>query len=79
MSFNLKQYLGKFVYVILTEGHVIEGKLAGFDNHLNITIEKQIIKKEENDITSVEIIRGENIVLIGELDAEKVSNQRKGG
>jgi U6 snRNA-associated Sm-like protein LSm8 len=73
MSFNLKQYLGKFVYVILTEGHVIEGKLAGFDNHLNITVEKQIIKKEENDITSVEIIRGENIVLIGELDAEKVA------
>ena len=73
MSFNLKQYLGKFVYVILTEGHVIEGKLVGFDNHLNITVEKQIIKKEENDITSVEIIRGENIVLIGELDAEKVA------
>lgn len=72
MSFNLKQYLNNFVYVVLTEGYVIEGKLTGFDSHMNITIEKQIIQKEENDITSIEIIRGENIVLIGELDLPKL-------
>lgn len=72
MSFNLKQYLNTFVFVVLTEGYVIEGKLVGFDNHMNITIEKQIIQKQENDIISIEIIRGENIVFIGELDLEKL-------
>ena len=72
MSYNLKSYLQKFVYVVLSEGNVIEGKLLGFDNHLNITIEKQIIVEEQNDINSVEIIRGYNVVLIAELDIEKV-------
>ena len=82
MSYNLKQYLNKNVLVVLSEGEILEGKLIGFDKHLNLTLEKFIIKEEDENETSdnkpvMNIVRGDLIVFLGEVDTEKIYKLNK--
>ncbi|KAL6928564.1 hypothetical protein ACO0SA_003307 [Hanseniaspora valbyensis] len=82
MSYNLKQYLNKNVLVVLSEGEILEGKLIGFDKHLNLTIEKFIIKEQNENETSdnkpvMNIVRGDLIVFLGEVDTEKIYKLNK--
>lgn len=74
MSYNFKQYLNKNVLIVLAEGQIMEGKLIGFDKHLNLTLEKFTIKEKEEASNKpvMCIIRGDLIVFLGELDIEKV-------
>jgi len=53
------------VIVILKDGRILEGKLAGFDNNMNLVLEKA--KEQYNDTTRMlgtVVIRGNNIVSI---------------
>ena len=82
MSYNLKQYLNKNVLVVLSEGEILEGKLIGFDKHLNLTLEKFIIKEQNENETSdnkpvMNIVRGDLIVFVGEIDTEKIYKLNK--
>ena len=82
MSYNLKQYLNKNVLVVLSEGEILEGKLIGFDKHLNLTLEKFIIKEQNENETSdnkpvMNIVRGDLIVFLGEVDTEKIYKLNK--
>lgn len=82
MSYNFKQFLNKNVLIVLAEGQIMEGKLIGFDKHLNLTLEKFIIKEKEEASNKpvMSIIRGDLIVFLGELDTEKVHkiNEKNG-
>ena len=53
------------VVITLKDGRVLEGKLVGYDNNMNLVLEKT--KEQFNDTTRVlgtVIIRGNNIVSI---------------
>lgn len=53
------------VVITLKDGRVLEGKLVGYDNNMNLVLEKT--KEQYNDTTRVlgtVIIRGNNIVSI---------------
>ena len=62
----LEESLGKFVLVRLRGGKKLQGKLEGFDQHLNLVL------AETEDITNVEkgrkigtiILRGDNVIIV---------------
>jgi small nuclear ribonucleoprotein len=62
----LEESLGKTVLIRLRGGKSIRGKLKGFDQHLNLVLEKA------EDVTDMEniqelgliIVRGDNVVMI---------------
>ncbi|MCW4026090.1 MAG: LSm family protein [Candidatus Bathyarchaeota archaeon] len=62
----LEDSLGKTVLIRLRGGKSIRGKLRGFDQHLNLVLEKA------EDVTDMEniaelgliIVRGDNVVMI---------------
>ena len=62
----LEDSLGKTVLIRLRGGKSIRGKLRGFDQHLNLVLEKA------EDVTDIEniaelgliIVRGDNVVMI---------------
>ncbi len=62
----LEESLGKVVLIKLRGGRSIRGKLQGFDQHLNLVLEKA------EDVTDTEnikelgliIVRGDNVVMI---------------
>jgi len=62
----LEQNLGKMVIVRLKGGRSLRGKLEGFDQHLNLVLEKT---EDISDVENVKklgliIVRGDNVVLI---------------
>ncbi|MEM1514693.1 MAG: LSm family protein [Candidatus Bathyarchaeia archaeon] len=62
----LEESLGKTVLIKLRGGRSIRGKLQGFDQHLNLILEKA------EDVTDAEnvrelgliIVRGDNVIMI---------------
>jgi len=62
----LEESLGKVVLIKLRGGRRIRGRLQGFDQHLNLVLEKA------EDVTDAEnvkelgliIVRGDNVVMI---------------
>ncbi|MBS7605347.1 MAG: LSm family protein [Candidatus Bathyarchaeia archaeon] len=62
----LEESLGKIVLIKLKGGRSIRGKLQGFDQHLNLVLEKA------EDVTNAEnvkelgliIVRGDNVIMI---------------
>lgn len=66
VSQTLEESLGKVVLIKLRGGRSIRGKLQGFDQHLNLVLEKA------EDVTDAEnvkelgliIVRGDNVVMI---------------
>ncbi|CAK9441477.1 uncharacterized protein LODBEIA_P53450 [Lodderomyces beijingensis] len=74
---DLKTFIGKKINVITTDARYFEGILEGFDKTTNIvlsnSVERIIYKqgeKEENEEipSGVNIMRGNEIVCIGEID-----------
>lgn len=63
---TLEESLGKIVLIRLRGGRNIRGRLQGFDQHLNLVLEKA------EDVTDAEnvkelgliIVRGDNIIMI---------------
>ncbi|GAA5989552.1 hypothetical protein JCM10908_000527 [Rhodotorula pacifica] len=72
----LTAYVDKQVLVVTQDGRVIVGKLMGFDQTTNIILAEsveRIFSPDEPVIEEplgVEIVRGDNITLIGALDEE---------
>lgn len=62
----LEESLGKIVLIKLRGGRSIRGKLQGFDQHLNLVLEKA------EDVTNAEnirelgliVVRGDNVIMI---------------
>jgi small nuclear ribonucleoprotein len=62
----LEDSLGKVVLIRLRGGKSIRGKLRGFDQHLNLVLEKA---EDVTDMENIEelgliIVRGDNVVMI---------------
>ncbi|KAG0580505.1 hypothetical protein KC19_4G178300 [Ceratodon purpureus] len=75
-STSLADNLDKKLLVILRDGRRIIGILRSFDQFANVVlegaVERSIVEELYCDLPlGLYIIRGENVVLIGELDLEK--------
>lgn len=76
---SLVNDVDKKILVVLRDGRKLVGFLRSFDQFANLvlheTIERIYIGNEYGDIPrGILIIRGENVVLIGELDPVKEAN-----
>ena len=62
----LEDSLGKTVLIRLRGGKSIRGKLRGFDQHLNLVLEKAEDVTDIENITELGliIVRGDNVVMI---------------
>lgn len=73
---SLLEELDKKLMVLLRDGRTLIGYLRSVDQFANIvlhrTIERIHVGKEYGDIPrGIFIVRGENVVLLGEIDKEK--------
>ncbi|CAB3375135.1 U6 snRNA-associated Sm-like protein LSm1 [Cloeon dipterum] len=73
---TLLEELDKKLMVLLRDGRTLIGYLRSVDQFANLvlhrTIERIHVGKEYGDIErGVFIVRGENVVLLGEIDSEK--------
>ncbi|EFN88119.1 U6 snRNA-associated Sm-like protein LSm1 [Harpegnathos saltator] len=73
---SLLEELDKKLMVLLRDGRTLIGYLRSVDQFANIvlhrTIERIHVGKEYGDIPrGIFIVRGENVVLLGEIDLEK--------
>jgi small nuclear ribonucleoprotein len=61
----LETSLGKVVLIKLKGGKVIRGSLQGFDQHMNLSLEKaeEIVGDKSNSLGTL-IVRGDNIIMI---------------
>ncbi|XP_017468565.1 PREDICTED: U6 snRNA-associated Sm-like protein LSm1 isoform X1 [Rhagoletis zephyria] len=76
---HLLEEVDKKLMVLLRDGRTLIGYLRSVDQFANLvlhrTIERIHVGNEYGDIPrGVFIIRGENVVLLGEIDREKESN-----
>ncbi|WCJ42822.1 Sm-like protein LSM1B [Euphorbia peplus] len=76
LSTSLATYLDKKLLVLLRDGRKLLGLLRSFDQFANVVLEgaceRVIVGGLYCDIPlGLYVIRGENVVLIGELDVEK--------
>lgn len=62
----LEDSLGKTVLIRLRGGKSIRGKLRGFDQHLNLVLEKaeDVTDTENVEELGLIIVRGDNVVMI---------------
>ncbi len=62
----LEDSLGKTVLLRLRGGKSIRGLLRGFDQHLNLVLEKaeDVTDKEKTEELGLIIVRGDNVVMI---------------
>lgn len=61
----LERHMNKIVMMTLKDGRILEGKLTGFDEHMNLTLEdSQETKNEQVRRLGTVILRGNNIVTI---------------
>jgi len=63
---ELETSMGKLVLIKLKGGKVIRGSLQGFDQHMNLSLEKAEEVAEDGQATSLGtlIVRGDNIIMI---------------
>lgn len=76
LSTSLASYLDKKLLVLLRDGRKLMGILRSFDQFANAVLEGACERVIVGDLycdipLGLYIIRGENVVLIGELDLEK--------
>ncbi|KAL0270371.1 UNVERIFIED_CONTAM: hypothetical protein PYX00_007803 [Menopon gallinae] len=76
---SLIDELDKKLMVLLRDGRTLIGYLRSVDQFANLvlhrTIERIHVGKEYGDISrGIFIVRGENVVLLGEIDREKEQN-----
>jgi len=62
----LEQSLGKTVLIRLRGGKSIRGMLRGFDQHLNLVLEKaeDVTDRDNVQELGLIIVRGDNVVMI---------------
>uniref|UniRef100_A0A1B6DJZ1 U6 snRNA-associated Sm-like protein LSm1 n=1 Tax=Clastoptera arizonana TaxID=38151 RepID=A0A1B6DJZ1_9HEMI len=77
---TLLEEVDKKLMVLLRDGRTLIGILRSVDQFANLVLHKTIerihVGKEYGDIErGVFIVRGENVVLIGEIDREKEARQ----
>lgn len=63
---ELETSMGKVVLIKLKGGKVIRGSLQGYDQHMNLALEKAEEVSEDGNSTSLGtlIVRGDNIIMI---------------
>uniref|UniRef100_A0A0D6RB41 U6 snRNA-associated Sm-like protein LSm1 n=1 Tax=Araucaria cunninghamii TaxID=56994 RepID=A0A0D6RB41_ARACU len=76
LSTSLATYLDKKLLVLLRDGKKLVGVLRSFDQFANVVLENTLERIIVGDLYSdiplgLYVIRGENVVLIGELDLER--------
>ncbi|XP_052174942.1 sm-like protein LSM1B isoform X1 [Diospyros lotus] len=76
LSTSLASYLDKKLLVLLRDGRKLLGTLRSFDQFANAVLEGACERVIVGDLycdipLGLYVIRGENVVLIGELDLEK--------
>ncbi|KAK2645050.1 hypothetical protein Ddye_020245 [Dipteronia dyeriana] len=76
LSTSLATYLDKKILVLLRDGRKLLGLLRSFDQFANVVLEGACERIIVGDLycdipLGLYVIRGENVVLIGELDSEK--------
>jgi len=77
----LNEYVDKLVSIITNDGRNIVGKLKGFDQTINVILEKsheRIFSEDQGVVLNplgLYILRGDNIAVIGELDEEEDSSR----
>lgn len=76
LSTSLAAFLDKKLLILLRDGRKLLGILRSFDQFANVVLESACERVIVGDLYSdiplgLYIIRGENVVLIGELDSEK--------
>ncbi|XP_062185192.1 sm-like protein LSM1B isoform X3 [Phragmites australis] len=76
LSTSLAGFLDKKLIVLLRDGRKLLGTLCSFDQFANVVLqgacERVIVGEQYCDVPlGLYVIRGENVVLIGELDREK--------
>ncbi|MBS7606940.1 RNA-binding protein [Candidatus Bathyarchaeota archaeon] len=62
----LEESLGKIVLIKLRGGKSIRGRLQGFDQHLNLVLEKaeDVTDSENVKELGLIIVRGDNVIMI---------------
>jgi U6 snRNA-associated Sm-like protein LSm1 len=73
---SLAEELDKSLMVVLRDGRKIVGTLRSFDQFANIVLEhafeRVIVGKQYSDVPlGLYVIRGENVVLLGQVDEKK--------
>ncbi|KAH7519317.1 sm-like protein LSM1B [Ziziphus jujuba] len=76
LSTSLASYLDKKLLVLLRDGRKLLGLLRSFDQFANVVLEGACERVIVGDLycdiqLGLYVIRGENVVLIGELDSDK--------
>ena len=63
---ELETSMGKVVLIKLKGGKVIRGTLQGFDQHMNLSLEKaeEVAEDGQSNSLGTLIVRGENIIMI---------------
>ena len=75
----LHEWMNKTVLILTSDGRNIIGQLKGFDNNINVVLEKsfeRIYSLDQGMVVNelgLHIIRGDNIVIVAEFDSEKDS------
>ncbi len=63
----LQKALNKRINILLKDGRILEGKLTGFDDHLNLVLSESVETIEEGQRRlGTLILRGNNIVTIAQ-------------
>jgi len=61
----LETSVGKVVLIKLKGGKVIRGSLQGFDQHMNLSLEKaEEVSEGKSSSLGTLIVRGDNIIMI---------------
>jgi small nuclear ribonucleoprotein len=63
---ELETSMGKVVLIKLKGGKVIRGTLQGFDQHMNLALEKaeEVAEDGQSNNLGTLIVRGDNIIMI---------------
>jgi small nuclear ribonucleoprotein len=63
---ELETSMGKVVLIKLKGGKVIRGNLQGFDQHMNLALEKaeEVAEDGQSKMLGTLIVRGDNIIMI---------------
>ncbi|EME31962.1 Sm-like protein LSM8 [Galdieria sulphuraria] len=75
----LSSYVDKTVSVVTNDGRILIGILKGFDQSCNVILESTVERIFGTDVAMQEVavglyvLRGDDIAILGELDAEKES------